>query len=316
MSLGYNLWWREFDYSDYGVANYSTNSGAFQTFLGLPITEYDTVSTLVGIDTNEILVNSATPFSIQDYIAAVGQNTFHTWRTQFGFSRDTRNDFFMPSRGSYHRASVEIAMPGSTVEYFKAEYQYSRFFQLSQAMILQTSADLGYGDSYGSITYRDLCVNMTVPCTTGSDDFLRTVNDDGLPFFEKFYAGGITSSGRVRGFADNSLGPREFNGFTSQPIGGALKTIGSVEMIFPTLFDSPAARVSAFFDFGNVFATTDTFEASELRASAGVALLWRSPMGPLSISYAIPLRKEDADPATFFPGDELERLQFSFGGTF
>ena len=65
-----------------------------------------------------------------------------------------------------------------------------------------------------------------------------------------------------------------------------------------------------------MFATTDTFEASELRASVGVALLWRSPMGPLSISYAIPLRKKDADPATFFPGDELERLQFSFGGTF
>jgi outer membrane protein insertion porin family len=61
MSLGYNLWWREFDYSDYGVANYSTNSGAFQTFLGLPITEYDSVSALIGIDTNEILLSASSP---------------------------------------------------------------------------------------------------------------------------------------------------------------------------------------------------------------------------------------------------------------
>ena len=31
-------------------------------------------------------------------------------------------------------------------------------------------------------------------------------------------------------------------------------------------------------------------------------------MGPISISYAYPLRKEE--------GDELERLQFTFGGAF
>ena len=34
--------------------------------------------------------------------------------------------------------------------------------------------------------------------------------------------------------------------------------------------------------------------------------VWRSPMGPLSISYAFPLRKQDTD--------QVERLQFSFGG--
>ena len=101
----------------------------------------------------------------------------------------------------------------------------------------------------------------------------------------------------------------------SQPIGGALKTIGSLELYFPTLFDTPAARVSAFVDFGNVFADIDDFDAGELRASAGVALLWRSPMGPISISYAFPLR-EGRRSATFFPGDEIERLQFTFGGSF
>ena len=103
---------------------------------------------------------------------------------------------------------------------------------------------------------------------------------------------------------------------TSKPIGGALKTVGTVERVFPKLFDSPAARISAFLDWGNVFADFDAFEASELRASAGVALLWRSPMGPLSISYALPIRSKDADPLTFFPGDDIERLQFTFGGSF
>ena len=81
---------------------------------------------------------------------------------------------------------------------------------------------------------------------------------------------------------------------------------GSVEAIFPKLFDSPAARVSAFLDFGNVYNGFDNFDAGELRVSTGISLLWRSPMGPLSISYAYPLRKKE--------GDQIERLQFSFGG--
>jgi outer membrane protein insertion porin family len=114
----------------------------------------------------------------------------------------------------------------------------------------------------------------------------------------------------VRGFRDNTLGPREAaaGSLFLQPIGGALKTVGSLEMFFPTLLDTPAARVSAFVDFGNVFRDIDAFDAGELRASAGVSLLWRAPVGPISISYAFPLRKEDQD--------EIERLQFSFGGAF
>src|SRR5690606_41208805 len=61
------------------------------------------------------------------------------------------------------------------------------------------------------------------------------------------------------------------------------------------LLDSPAARVSAFVDFGNVFKDMDAFDAGELRASAGIALMWRAPVGPISISYAYPIRSEDND---------------------
>ena len=64
-------------------------------------------------------------------------------------------------------------------------------------------------------------------------------------------------------------------------------------------------RISAFVDYGNVFARTGDFSLSEFRVTTGVALQWQSPVGPISISYALPLRKED--------GDEIERLQFTFG---
>ncbi len=325
MSLGYNLWWREFDYSDFNTAQYSTTSAAAQGILGLPITENDTVSLLFGVDSNEILTfGGSTPQSIIDYIDAVGQRTFHAWRTELGWARDTRNDYFMPTGGTYQRISAEIALPGSTVEYYKLNYEFSKYWSLSPSFVLNTRAEIGYGDSYGSDIYRYLCrVNGSDPQIPGQSNsttapaadgtcadggtLQRTLVASGLPFFENFYAGGTRS---VRGFRDNTLGPRSevISGYRGQPLGGSLKTTGSVELIFPKLFDSNAARVSAFFDFGNVFDGVDNFDAGQLRASTGVALLWRAPVGPISISYAFPLKKED--------GDELERLQFTFGGAF
>jgi outer membrane protein insertion porin family len=315
MSLGYNLWWREFDYSSFNTAQYSTTSAAAQGVLGLPITENDTVSLLFGIDTNEILTfGGSTPQSIIDYINAVGNRTFHAWRTELGWARDTRNDYFMPTRGTYQRVSTEITLPGSTVEYFKVNYEFSKYWPLSQSLVLNTRAELGYGDSYGSDKVRLVCqVRPSDPQTkaapTCAPGTVQTgvLTATGLPFFENFYAGGVRS---VRGFRDNTLGPRseEIGGFRGQPLGGALKTTGSLEMYFPKLFDSKAARVSAFVDFGNVYTDIDTFDAGELRASTGISLLWRAPVGPISISYAFPLRKEDED--------EVERLQFTFGGAF
>ncbi|HST44865.1 MAG TPA: outer membrane protein assembly factor BamA, partial [Luteimonas sp.] len=44
LSLGYNLWWREFDNSEFNTAQYSSTSRAAQAVLGLPITENDTIS--------------------------------------------------------------------------------------------------------------------------------------------------------------------------------------------------------------------------------------------------------------------------------
>ncbi|MFL6593291.1 MAG: BamA/TamA family outer membrane protein, partial [Luteimonas sp.] len=324
MSLGYNLTWREFDNSNFNTAQYSTTNRSGQIVAGLPITESDTVSAQFGVDSNEIFTfPGSTPQSIVDYIDALGQRTFHAWRTQFAWARDTRNDYFTPTRGTYQRVSAEFTLPGSTAQYYKLSYSFSKFWPLSRVFVLNTRAELGYGDSYGGPITNNICFTPgtfqdtdndpktppvfipgpapTEPCEITSPDFDHTATADGLPFFENFYAGGTNS---VRGFRDNTLGPREAN----QPLGGAVKTVGSLEMYFPTLIKSPAARLSAFVDFGNVYRNADDFNVDTLRYSAGVALLWRAPVGPISISYAFPISKQ--------PGDEVERLQFTFGGSF
>jgi outer membrane protein insertion porin family len=332
LSLGYNVWWRELDYSDFGTAQYNSNSGAAQVVLGFPITETDTVTGLFGIDTNKInTIPGSTPEPIIDYIDALNAKTFHALRAEIGWSRNSLDNLLTPSRGMQQRIWLETTIPGSTVEYYKLNYNISKFWPLSRHLVLNTRAELGYGDSYGDASTRNICFTAdrwvdadndkiiddgeiilgpapSEPCLTSSPDYRKTVTADGLPFFENFYAGGVRS---VRGFRDNTLGPRQApfaNSTYLQPVGGALKTTGSLEMFFPTLLDTPSARASAFVDFGNVFKDLDAFDAGELRASTGIALMWRSPMGPISISYSFPLRKEE--------GDELERLQFTFGGAF
>ncbi|GHA75473.1 outer membrane protein assembly factor BamA [Cognatilysobacter bugurensis] len=322
VSLGYNLSWREFDNSDFGTAAFSRTTRLGQVQLGIPLTETDSVSFALGLESDQIFTfQGLTPQSAIDYIDAVGNRTFHTARAEFGWSRNSLNSALTPTAGMFQRVLAEVALPGSTVEYYKFTYELSKFWPLSRHLVLNTRGRIGYGDSYGDETVRNLCYiapTLAIPepevtppeeCTPASPDYVKTVSAEGLPFFENFYAGGVSSQGRVRGFTDNALGPREVasNGFP-QPIGGALQTVGSLEMFFPTLLDTPAARISAFVDAGNVYRDFDSFDAGELRVSAGAAILWRSPMGPISISYALPLRKEDTD--------EIERLQFTFGGAF
>lgn len=221
----------------------------------------------------------------------------NAWRLGASWARDSRNDYLLPTRGTYHRFASDIVLPGSDLEYYKLQYQFEHYRPLSSWLVLKLAADIGYGDSYGK-TGDFQCSDYTILGTV----IAGTQRKCGLPFFQHFYAGGPNS---VRGFEQNSLGPSLGN----QPLGGGLKTVGTVELLFPKLFSkSRGTRLSAFLDFGNIYATPDDFDAGELRASAGLSLQWQAPVGPISISYSTPLRSEE--------GDRVERLQFSFGQSF
>jgi outer membrane protein insertion porin family len=159
---------------------------------------------------------------------------------------------------------------------------------------------LGYGDSYGK--------TKSARCLIFGNDGNPVQTTEtvacGLPFYKNFYAGG---PGSVRGFTANTLGPTtNYGGYSRpQPLGGAIKTTGTFEFFFPRLISGPGTRLSAFVDYGNVFQRPGDFALDEFRVTTGLALQWQSPMGPISISYALPLRKEDSD--------DIERLQFTFG---
>lgn len=307
VGLGYNASHTEFDQGQGNIASYLTSRDSFSTYLGIPITESDTINTQIGIDQNTITVfQDRTPQQFVDYIDNLGRRTMHTWKTELSWTHDTRNRYWNPTRGSLQSVTAEVALPGSTIEYYKLFYKFGQYFPLTDKLTFFGTFNIGYGD-----TYRD-------PTSVLPPDHPRYLADiGGLPFFENFFAGGVAD---VRGFRDNTLGPFAVSPFcipsdTSrncrQPLGGAFKTVGSAEIIFPTPFskeNSNSSKLAWFLDVGNVFSNFDSFSASDLRVSTGLSFRWQAPVGPIVISIAKPLRKKDSD--------DTETIQFTFGNSF
>jgi outer membrane protein insertion porin family len=97
---------------------------------------------------------------------------------------------------------------------------------------------------------------------------------------------------------------------TGSVIGGARKITLNGEVItpFPGAGNDRSLRLFGFVDVGNVFGENEPVNAADLRASVGVGLSWLSPIGPLRIAAAQPVRKQ--------PGDRIQRLQFQIGTSF
>jgi outer membrane protein insertion porin family len=149
--------------------------------------------------------------------------------------------------------------------------------------------------------YRPLTTNLTLHLA-GELGYASGYGGLPMPFFKNFFAGG---PGSVRGYQSFSLGPQDID---DNAIGGNRKTTGTAEILFPMpgANRDPSLRLAAFLDAGQVYA--NKVELSELRYSAGVGLFWASPIGPLRLSFAYPLNPES--------GDDIQRLQFTFGTGF
>jgi outer membrane protein insertion porin family len=148
-----------------------------------------------------------------------------------------------------------------------------------------------------------------------------------LPPYLNYFAGGADS---VRGYRDSRLGPKDnING--GNPYGGNLRIVGNMEFVFPVPDKwKSAARVSWFYDVGNVFQTGSKvrfkgaddytpvdyhFESwSDLKRSTGIAVQWLAPLGLFRFSFGIPLNSYKGDSVTY--GDQTERFQFSIGQAF
>ena len=300
VSVGYNIYSRETDYDRINVASFSTNTFGGGVNWSYPISDIQRIGLGFGYENLDLRTGSFASREISDFVSANGDK-FDVFNFNINWAKSTLNRGVFATRGNSQRVSLDLALPGSGLEYYKVNYSAEYLRGLGRSLTLKVRADLGYGESYGATT--------------------------ALPFFKNFYGGGF---GSVRGFERNTLGPQDTpcnfadppctTGFIDDPdpIGGNVKVEFGAEVIFPLPFlkDQRSVQSSFFFDAGNIFNTkcgesqANCFkpDAGELRYAVGVGATWLSGFGPITFSLAKPLNASDLD--------EAEVFQFSLGNQF
>ena len=283
VSLGYDLYRRDVDSTDLDNTGYFENStyGAGVRF-GLPVNERDFISLGLVYEQTSITTSPTSPQQYIDYVNTFGSDN-DVVRVDASWARDTRNSFLIPTMGTLQRVSSEVGTPLGSLQYYKVSFQHQQFFPLSEHFTLMINGEVGLGGG---------------------------LDGKPLPFFENFYAGGSSS---VRGFETGTLGPKDIQG---DALGGEQRVTGNLELFFPLpgIKDDQSLRMSAFIDAGATFGPNDDdglyekFAFGDLRYSAGVAVLWVSPLGPLKFSLAQPLVSKT--------GDQEEVFQFTLGNVF
>ncbi|WP_319379718.1 outer membrane protein assembly factor BamA [Thiomicrorhabdus sp.] len=279
VSLGAGFYFREINADELDIADYTTNNFGLRFSMGYPLSEENSISYGLKIDSQDIVCSDDFTYC-KDYAQEFGKHT-SSLQMSLGWSHNTTDSYYFPSRGTKTSLSFEAVVPGtSKASFYKLYADQNWFYPLSENISLQFKAGVSYGAGYGDINE--------------------------LPFYENFYAGGI---GSVRGFEPNSLG-EHYNLTTDgsdSPKGGALKTVMTTGLVFPVPFieDSSNIRLSWFFDAGNVFRDADSFDSNELRVSTGLGVSWITPVGPLSFSLA--------QPVVYRSSDKTQVFQFTLG---
>ena len=306
VSLGYNAFYNKTDYNDYyddGVSYYSINSYGAGATLGYPINETSRISFGLTAQHDSIEPGTYSADEIYDFIDREGKE-FTNFKANLGWSESTLNKGILATRGYSQNLNLMVTVPGSDLSFYKIDYTGQTFLPVSASTSLRFHTKLGYGNGYGST--------------------------DGLPFYENYTAGG---EGTVRGFESGTLGPRNtpatgtyssagqayYSDRDTEALGGNIMITGGVEYLFPMPFikDNKSLRTSLFWDVGSVYSdkcylstTTgcDGVDFSQMASSVGVGVTWYSPLGPLSVNLALPIRKPD--------DAETQVFQFSMGQTF
>ena len=308
-------------------SKFSTKQLTLANQWSYPITEYQYLQAGVSANKNELVVSQG--YSAQQAVDWVKSNgstfersledtngdgvvnsldnpytvygsDFYTFELTGGWNFDTRNRALFADRGFHLAVSGRYAVPISTIRYYATNFQYLQYIPVWRKWLLTFNSTLDYAEPLGKTT--------------------------ALPPYLNYFAGGPDS---VRGFRESTLGPRDNIGI-GNPYGGNLRVVERLELLFPVPDKwKSAARISWFYDMGNVFQTGNKvqflgidditpvnyhFDYANLKRSTGIAVQWLAPLGLFRFSYGIPLNASPGDTVRF--NDETERFQFSIGQAF
>ncbi|MCG8543699.1 MAG: outer membrane protein assembly factor BamA [Alphaproteobacteria bacterium] len=192
---------------------------------------------------------------------------------------DTRDSRLSPTTGLVSRFATDVAGLGGDKRYIRATSKTKYYYPFSKKWIGSLSGEAGH--------IRELGKPLTIT--------------------DRFFLG----NDNMRGFEVGGLGPRDR--VTDDALGADTFIFGSVELTFPVgLPEEFGVRGAVFSDFGTAFGidapSSIVEDSKDLRASAGVGVAWRSPLGPVRLDLAYPFLKTD------FDKDQI--ISFSFGARF
>jgi outer membrane protein insertion porin family len=282
VSRSYELFLRTTRPTAISTGDYTVQTSGGKISFGVPFSELDTVFFGIGLEHTKVEVTATSPIRYLQYVRDFGgvnatAATTNSVPLTAAWQRDSRDSAISPSIGRYQRANLEVDLVGN-LKYYRAIYQQQYYKPLFRKVTLALNGEFDYGHGIGSKPY---------------------------PVFKNFYAGGI---GSVRGYESSSLGA--LDPASNDPIGGAARLFGNIELQFPF----PGAgtdrtlRWFTFLDGGNVYQEGQKFTGKELRYAAGLGLSWISPVGPLKLSYGHALNAK--------PDDRKQNFQFQLGGGF
>ena len=207
--------------------------------------------------------------------------------------RDSRDDVLDPERGTVLGADLDVAVPalGSEVGFAKTFAQAFAYKRLPGARPWVVAAGARAGVARGFA--------KRVPRVDGSGQ--PVIGGDGapvvdlvtdLPASERFFTGGDST---VRGFALDRLGTGATLNADGFPTGGNAMVVANLELRTPHV---KGVGLVGFVDAGNVFRRAGDVALGELRASAGMGLRYRSPLGPLRFDIGFKLDRRDFNRGT------------------
>lgn len=286
VSRGFSARYTQTDASEANISDFLLDKIQLSINYGIPLSEFNKIRFNVGLERNDIKISDSSSDEVRDFIidnndefnssnipdGDVYDNVF----ANMSFSKDSRNRLIFPDNGSLNSIGLEIY--GGDLDFYKTVYRHQTLLPVIDNITFSFKGRIGYGGAYNDTT--------------------------DLPFYEKFTAGGVRT---VRGYDFNSLGPEDSK---QQTFGGNFQFITNAELLFKVeaLGSAETFRLGLYFDTGNVFADVDDFDEKELRSSLGLSAKWFTVVGPIELSYAVPLNDE--------PGDDTKNFQFSLGAPF
>lgn len=248
-------------------ARFASEVLEFSPSLTFPVSEYGRLTVRYSLSRNELTVPDAAV--IAPRIAADAGQAI-TSSVGFTFAQDTRSNGPDPDAGFVFRFTGDAAGLGG-------DRRWVRGTMLAgyERRVMNGDVTLSAEFEAGAVAH-------------GSGD---------SRIDERF----VLTSDQFRGFDSYGIGPVGYGaGGERNGLGGNYFAVARFEAQFPLgLPNEYNMRGGFFVDVGTVWGidnpTADVIDDNALRATAGFALLWGSPMGPLRFNFTTPLRREAYD---------------------